>query len=108
MKRYFNILLCAAVFMLAAGCSNGRINAQIEEMKSAVSDIEQSLNEVNLNAGALEAIANELKAGNTVSQLIPVEEEGDVVGYILWFSDNSMVTLYDQPAYVTIAEVVQW
>ncbi len=104
MKRYFNILLCAALFMLAAGCNNGRINAQIEEMKSAVSDIEQSLNEVNLNAGALEAVAKELKAGNTVSQLIPVEEEGDVVGYILWFSDNSMVTLYDQPAYVTIAE----
>lgn len=104
MKHFFLALYCAVTVMLAAGCSNGRINAQLEEMKAAIIDIGQSVNEVNLNAGALESIVKELKAGNNVSQLIPVEDEGEIVGYILRFSDNSMVTVYDQPAYVTIAE----
>lgn len=102
MKRFVAILCCSVIAFASTGCNNGRISAQIEDIKATISSLEQSVSEVNLNACALEDIVGKIASETAVSQLIPVTDEDRIVGYILCFSDGGTVTVYDQPAYVTI------
>ena len=102
MKHLKTILCLVCAALLLAGCDRGRIASQIESMQALAASLEQSVNEMNLNVAALGELAGKIASGSELSQLIPVTDEEKTVGYILRFADNSLVTVYNQPAYVTI------
>ena len=87
------LLALAAVATIFAGCSKG-LEDRVSNLENRVSEIEALLTELDVRVKGINTIVSDLQKNVYVTDVKPVEENGDVIGYTLTFTEGEPVTIY--------------
>ncbi len=100
MKRILSIIALAS--MLVASCQN--YDQDIESMQKELDAIKTAATDFNSNMESLQQIVNAISSGDKVESITPVEKNGAVAGYTVKFKNAGSVTVYNNPAAITVGE----
>ena len=92
MKRFCYILF-AGVLLLSA-CHKD-IWDKLNDHEERIARLELMCNQMNTNISSLQAIVNVLNARDYVKDVVPVMENGKVVGYTISFNASNPITIYN-------------
>lgn len=87
------LLALAAVATIFAGCNKG-LEDRVSNLENRVSEIEALLTELDVRVKGINTIVSDLQKNVYVTDVKPVEENGDVIGYTLTFTEGEPVTIY--------------
>lgn len=94
MKR---LLTAIAGVILFASCSQyddiAVWNKSID-VESRVAALEVLCKEVNTNVASLQTIVSAIQEGDYIKSVTPLEEQGDVIGYVITFAESGSVIIY--------------
>ena len=91
MKRLLPILL---LLVLLPSCHKA-IWEKLNDHEERISRLETFCNQLNTNINSLQAIVNALNARDYVKDVVPVTENGTVIGYTITFNGSNPVTIYN-------------
>ncbi len=89
---------------MAILCACTDYGTQLDDLEKQIADLEQDMNSCSGFVTNIESLVSNLQEGNGVSDIVPIEGNGKIIGYIVSFSDGGNVTLYNQPNYITVGE----
>ena len=89
--------LFSVVALLAISCSKGfddsEIWDKINSLEERVAALEQLCKQMNTNITSLQTIVDALQKNDYVTNVAPIKEDGDVVGYTITFAKSDSETL---------------
>ena len=90
--------LFSVVALLATSCSKGfddsEIWDKINSLEERVAALEQLCKQMNTNITSLQTIVEALQKNDYVTNVAPIQEDGDVVGYTITFAKSDSITIY--------------
>lgn len=92
MKRLLIILLPLVV--LLSSCHKA-IWDKLNDHEERIARLELLCNQMNTNISALQALVNVLNARDSVKDVVPVMENGKVIGYTISFYASNPITIYN-------------
>lgn len=102
MRKFSIALLTSALALFAVSCTDW--GAQLDDLENQIDRLEQDVESCSSFVTNIESLVYKLQEGNGVSSIVPIENSGELIGYIISFSDGGNVTLYNQPNYITVGE----
>ena len=87
--------------MLALSSCHKKIWDKLNDHEERIARLEAVCNQMNTNINSLQALVNVLNARDYVKDIVPVMENGNIIGYTITFSNASPITVYngkDAPA----------
>ena len=104
MKKIFLFLVLAASFALTS-CSepfdDSAIWEQLDEYGESIRDHEQRISaleelckQMNTNIEALQTLVNALEKRDYITNISPIREDGEVIGYTISFAYSNAITIY--------------
>ena len=90
--------LFSVVALLATSCSKGFDDSEIwdklNSLEERVAALEQLCKQMNTNITSLQTIVDALQKNDSVTNVAPINEDGDVVGYTITFAKGDSITIY--------------
>ena len=97
MKKFL-FALFSVVALLATSCSKGFDDSEIwdklNSLEERVAALEQLCKQMNTNITSLQTIVEALQKNDYVTNVAPIKEDGDVVGYTITFAKGDSITIY--------------
>lgn len=97
MKRLFAYLL-VAIALTTAGCSesfdDSKIWEKLDDHESRITALEELCKQMNTNIASLQAIITALENNDYVTSVIPVNKDGETIGYTITFTKSNPITIY--------------
>ena len=95
MKKFF-LTLFSAIALLAVSCTfdDSELWNEIDSLKDRVSALEQLCNQMNTNITSLQTIVEALQGNDYVTNIAPIQEGGNVVGYTITFAKSDSITIH--------------
>lgn len=99
MKKYLLGMVALMALALAA-CSydDSELWDKVNDLDNRVKTLEGLCREMNTNIESLETILESLNKNEHVSNIAPITEDGEVVGYTITFTSGENVTIYNNEA----------
>lgn len=98
-KRYFcrtmKRILCILSLILALTSCHKKIWDKLNDHEERIARLEAFCNQMNTNINSLQALVNVLNARDYVKDIVPVMENGNVIGYTITFASASPITVYN-------------
>lgn len=95
MKRLFLSFCVALSGILAVSCyDDSALRAELADHESRISKLETLCKEMNTNISSLQTIVNAAASGDYITDVTPLMEGGEEVGYTITFAKNGKVTIY--------------
>lgn len=98
MKKLFTYLL-AAITLIIAGCSesfdDSKIWDKINDHENRILALEELCRQLNTNIDALQTIVEALEKNDYVTNVSPVREDGEIIGYTITFAYSDTITIYN-------------
>lgn len=92
MKKVIYALLLCITFL---GCSNDDLFLEkLGALEERVTKLEEVCNNMNTNIASLQVIINALQETDYATSLKEIIEDGDTIGYIVYFSKSNPITIY--------------
>ena len=91
MKRILYILL---LMLLLPSCHKA-IWDKLNDHEARIARLETICNQLNTNINSLQSIVDALNARDYVKDVVPVTENGKVIGYTISFNGRNPVTIYN-------------
>ncbi|MBO4585091.1 MAG: hypothetical protein J5675_00620 [Bacteroidales bacterium] len=91
MKRLVIILLS----LLALTSCHKKIWDKLNDHEARITKLEQFCNQLNTNINSLQSIVNVIYARDYVKDVVPVTENGTVIGYTITFNSNNPITIFN-------------
>ena len=113
-KALWSILLCAG--LVITGCYDdsaiqeqlGSVNEQLKDYESRLEELERLTARQNTNIESLQTIVTALQDKDYVTNVAPITEGREIVGYTIIFSKSGAVTIYNgKDGYVPVLGVKQ-
>lgn len=98
MKRLF-----FAVFALMLVCCTD-YQPKLDEIRGRIEDLNAECAAANTNLDALQKMVDAISEGDKAVSFIPVEEGGDVIGFIVNFENAGMVSVRNQSCGVSVVK----
>ena len=92
MKR---ILYIAAMSLVLLTSCHKDIWDKLNDHEERIAKLEEFCNQLNTNINALQAIVNVINSRDYVKEVIPVIENGSIIGYTITFNSNNPVTIFN-------------
>lgn len=92
MKRILSVLLAAS--LLLTSCHKA-IWEKLNDHEARIAALEAFCNQLNTNILSLQSIVDVIYARDYVKDVVPITENGEVIGYAITFANSSPVTLYN-------------
>lgn len=93
MKRIL-ILLIALPALLLTSCHK-KIWDKLNDHEARITRLEAFCSQMNTTIGSLQSIVNVLNSRDYVKDVVPVMDNGQVIGYTITFNSSSPVTIYN-------------
>ena len=96
MKKLFTYLL-SAMMIFAVGCEkfdDSAIWEKLNSHESRITALEQLCRQMNTNISSLQTIVDALQNNDYVTNITPITEDGEVIGYTITFSKSGAITIY--------------
>ena len=91
MKRLLAILF---MMTLMVSCHQ-KIWDMLNDHEARIARLEAFCKQLNTNISSLEALVNAVNARDYVKDVVPIYEEGEVIGYTITFGKSNPVTIYN-------------
>ena len=113
-KALWSILLCAG--LVITGCYDdsaiqeqlGSVNEQLKDYESRLEELERLTARQNTNIESLQTIVTALQDKDYVTNVAPITEGREILGYTIIFSKSGAVTIYNgKDGYVPVMGVKQ-
>ncbi len=89
------ILLLLSVLFLAFGCyDDSVIRNELRDHEERIAQLETLCKQMNTNISALQTIVSTLQRNVYVTEVTPIKEGSDIIGYTISFSNSESVTIY--------------
>ena len=92
MRKLFYLLLIAVPFL--SSCHK-KIWDKLNDHEARIARLEVLCNQFNTNITSLQSIVEVLNARDYVKDVVPVTENGKVIGYAITFGSSNPVTIYN-------------
>ncbi len=93
MKKLISILFTAVIFFTACNDFDG-LEARVETLEDKVAKLETLCDNMNTNISSLQALVKALGNRDYVESILPVTEDGIIIGYTVKFAKMDDVTIY--------------
>ena len=97
MRKLFGFLCVFAA--LLAGCADkyddSEIRGDLAALEERVQTLETLCSQMNTNISSLQTLVNALQQGDYVTNVSPVTQEGETVGYTISFLKSAPITIYN-------------
>ena len=91
MKKF----LCILALMVALTSCHKKIWEMLNDHEERITRLEAFCNQMNTNINSLQALVNVLNSRDYVKDVVPVMENGNIIGYTITFSSASPITVYN-------------
>ena len=99
MKKYlFGMVALMALVFTACSYDDSELWDKVNDLDNRVKTLEGLCREMNTNIESLETILESLNKNEHVSNIAPITEDGEVVGYTITFTSGESVTIYNNEA----------
>ena len=93
MKKQFIIYALALCALL--GCKdNSGLYGLLTDYDARITTLERLCTELNTNISSLQTIVEAQQAGDYITSITPIKENGVVIGYTITFAKNDPITIY--------------
>ncbi len=96
-RRIFNLLQIAVIASLAIACSkfdDSKIWAELDAHAEKIAELEKKCTQMNSNISSIQTILTALQNNDYVTNVAPVVQGGETVGYAITFSKSGSITIY--------------
>ena len=102
--------------MIVSGCYDdsalqgqiGSLNGQLQDQESRLKELERLTAQQNTNISSLQTIVTALQDKDYVTNIAPITEGREIIGYTITFSKSGVVTIYNgKDGYVPVMGVKQ-
>ena len=82
--------------MMFASCTddNDDLWESLDKLDQRVTNLEELCNQMNANVESLQAIVNASQQGDFITGIMPLTEDGEEIGYTIYFAQNEPITIY--------------
>ncbi len=99
MKKYLlGMVALMALVLTACSYDDSELWDKVNDLDNRVKTLEGLCREMNTNIESLETILESLNENEHVSNIAPITEDGEVVGYTITFTSGESVTIYNNEA----------
>ena len=99
MKKYlFGMVALMALVLTACSYDDSELWDKVNDLDNRVKTLEGLCREMNTNIESLETILESLNENEHVSNIAPITEDGEVVGYTITFTSGESVNIYNNEA----------
>ena len=93
MKKQFVIYALALCALF--GCKdNSGLYGLLTDYDARITTLERLCSELNTNISSLQTIVEAQQAGDYITSITPIKENGVVIGYTITFAKNDPITIY--------------
>lgn len=93
MKKFY-LFVFASIVMLFSACHD-KIWDAIDDLDARVAKLEELCREMNTNISSLQTIVSALQENDFITGIVPIEKDGEVVGYTIMFGKHDPITIYN-------------
>ena len=93
MKRIISILFTTLLLLVSCNDFDGLVE-RVDTLEDKVAKLETLCNNMNTNISSLQALVQALNDREYVDSILPVTEDGVVVGYTVKFAKKGEITIY--------------
>lgn len=97
MKKLFSYFL-SAIMLFAVSCAeeydDSLIWDKLNSLENRVAALEQLCRQMNTNISSLQTVVEALQNNDYVTNVAPITEDGEVIGYTITFSKSGTITIY--------------
>ena len=98
MKKLLTLFIAVSLLCVAS-CSEGGyddtgLRNELTDLANRVAKLEQLCQQMNTNISSLQTIVNALQQNEYITAIVPVTQDGKVIGYTITFSRSGAITIY--------------
>lgn len=94
MKRLLTAIIGVILFASCSQYDDIAVWNKSIDVESRVAALEVLCKEVNTNVASLQTIVSAIQEGDYIKSVTPLEEQGDVIGYVITFAESGSVIIY--------------
>lgn len=88
------IIILTAAILLLSSCHKA-IWDKLNDHEARIAKLEAFCNQLNTNILSLQSIVDVINARDYVKDVVPINENGKVIGYAITFANSNPVTIYN-------------
>lgn len=88
------LLMAAALFAMVSCFDDSELWQSIKDHENRISELERLCTEMNTNIDALKSLVVALEKNDYITNVTPLESNGQVVGYTISFAKGDPITIY--------------
>ena len=91
-----NILIALFIILCITSCSydDSLLTGRVDSLESRVQKLEELCNQMNTNIEALQSLVNALENNDCIISVVPIDENGETIGYTITFKKSLPITIY--------------
>ena len=94
MKRLLTAIIGVILFASCSQYDDIAVWNKSIDVESRVAALEVLCKEVNTNVASLQTIVSAIQEGDYIKSVTPLEEQGEVIGYVITFAESGSVIIY--------------
>jgi len=98
MKKLF-ALFAAAAALFAGSCGDtyddSVIKDRLDDLENRIEKLEEFCKQMNTNISSLQTIVSALQDNDYITDVLPIVEDGETVGYTISFAKSGPITIYN-------------
>lgn len=95
MRHFFRLLCLGIILLFVNACyDDDPLKQEIADLQTRINKLESLCGQMNTNISSLQTIVNALQDKDYINSISPIDENGTIIGYTLFFSKSGAVTIY--------------
>lgn len=86
----------AAIFVSSCVYDDTSLWSAITDLQNRMQAVEELCKETNTNLDALQELVNAITENEQIKSIIPIEKDGNIIGYTLTFTNGDSITIYNE------------
>lgn len=94
MRKYISVVVVFVMFLI--GCDRDRgLSGLLTDMDRRIAALEKLCTQLNTNIEALRVIVESEQTGDYITNISPIMEGGQQIGYTITFAQHGSITIYN-------------
>ena len=94
MKRVITFIVLSSSLCFTSCYDDSAILEKLDDHENRIARLEELCDEMNTNISSLQAIVDVLQNNEYITDVLPVERGGEIIGYTISFSKSQSITIY--------------
>ena len=94
MKRVITFIVLSSALCFTSCYDDSAILEKLDDHENRIARLEELCDEMNTNISSLQVIVDVLQNNEYITDVMPVERGGEIIGYTISFSKSQSITIY--------------